>query len=166
MSKKETFVFDSLPVDLGALQGLPEATLATPFQTAALTVVALCRYGENPEAALEMLNFLKGPQPLSNYETQFLRDRLVGKAYKPFSFFKGATPDNSYTPAQPYEITISAGPYSFQDQGYAKLQISSSGADSPREIKLREKPSSGQWYLWENYLLSDIRAPKAEDEWQ
>lgn len=41
----------------------------------------------------------------------------------------------------------------------------SSGAGSPREIKLREKPSSGQWFLWENYLLSDIREPKPADLW-
>lgn len=165
MPKSETFVFDRLPRSTAELQALPEASLSTPHRTAALTVAALCLYGENPEMTVEMLNFLKGPQPLSPYEIQFLRDRLAGKAYKPYSFFQGATPENNYTPAQPYRITVSAGPYSFQDAGYAKLMIRSAGADSPREIKLREKPSSGQWFLWENYLLSDIREPKSADPW-
>ncbi|MGI5849502.1 MAG: DUF6935 domain-containing protein [Christensenellales bacterium] len=166
MEKNETFLFTDLPCNIDVLKALPEATLSTPYQTAALTVLALCRYEDNPQEAVEMLNYLKGPQPLSNYEVQFLRDRLTGKGYKPFSFFHGATPENNYTPAQPYQITIFDGAYSFQEAGYAKLMIRSSGADSPREIKLREKPSSGQWFLWENYLLSDIRTPKSIGSWE
>ena len=166
MDKREKFVFDRLPLDIAELKETEEAALKTPFQTAALTVVALCRYGEDPEQACEMLNFLRGPQPLSRHEIQFLRDRLAGKAYKPFSFFEGATPENNYTPSQPYTIIVSSGPYSFQEEGYARLMLSSSGADSPRQIKLREKPSSGQWFLCEQYLLPDIREPKAADPWQ
>ncbi len=159
------FIFADLPENIAALKSMPEAALATPYQTAALTVAALCRYGTGPQDAVEMLNFLKGPQPLSPYETQFLRDRLTGKAYKPFSFFHGARPDNNYTPVQPYQITVFEGPYSFQEQHYAKLLIRSSGADAPREIKLREKPGAAQWFLWENYLLSDIREPISADPW-
>lgn len=166
MDKTERFVFDKLPQGITELQEMAEAVLETPFQVAALTVVALCRYGDSPEKACEMLNYLKGPQPLTKHENQFLRDRLAGKSYKPFSFFQGATPENNYTPNKPYTITVSAGPYSFQEEGYAKLMLSSSGADSPRQITLREKPSSGQWFLWEQYLLSDIREPKAADPWQ
>lgn len=162
---KTTFVFDKLPQSLTELEALPEAALTTPYQVAALTVAALCRYGEDPQAAIAMLNYLKGPQPLSTYEMQFLKDRLSGKAYKPFSFFEGATPGNNYTPAQPFQITVFDGPYSFQEAGYAKLMIRSGGADNPREIKLRQKGTGGQWFLWENFLLSDIRQPKEADPW-
>lgn len=162
---KTTFTFDKLPQSLTELEALPEAALTTPYQAAALTVAALCRYAEDPQAAIAMLNYLKGPQPLSTYEQQFLKDRLSGKAYKPFSFFKGATPENNYTSAQPFQITVFDGPYSFLEAGYAKLMIRSSGADNPREIKLRQKGTGGQWFLWENFLLSDIRQPKEADPW-
>jgi len=165
MANSQTFVFSSLPQNAEELWNLPEATCETPYQTAALTVAALCRYGDDPEAAIAMLNYLKGPQALTPYETQFLKDRLSGKAYKPFSFFEGATPENDYTPSHPYTITVFDGPYSFQGKGYAKLMIRSSGADNPREIKLRQKADSGEWYLWEIYLLSDIRQPKSADPW-
>lgn len=165
MGKREIFIFEKLPKNMAELQAMPESALQTPFQAAALTVAVLCRYGEEKEAAIEMLNYLKGPQALSNYELQFLRDRLSAKEYKPRSFFHGAVPENDYTPDQPYTIAVFEGPYSFLEAGYAKLMIQSSGADSPREIKLREKPSSGQWFLWENYLLSDIREPKSADRW-
>lgn len=165
MAQTEIFEFTDLPLNLGELKAMPEADLSNPHKTAALTILALCRYEDNPENAIEMLNFLKGPQPLSNYDLQFLRDRLSGKGYKPYSFLQGASPENNYKPDQPYRISISDGPYSYQDEGYVKLLLRTSGADSPREIKLREKASSGEWFLWEHYLLADIRAPQAEDPW-
>ena len=66
--------------------------MTTPFMTAALAVAAFCAYGENPSASIAMLNVLKGPDPLSPREIQFLRERLVGKTYKPFSYFEGGQP--------------------------------------------------------------------------
>ena len=71
-SKKETFTFAELPESLTQLQALPEAALTSPFQTAALTVCALCAYGAEPSVGIEMLNWLKGPRPLTNYEISFL----------------------------------------------------------------------------------------------
>lgn len=38
------------------------------------------------------------------------------------------------------------------------------GLDSPRPLKLRQK-GDGRWFLWEQYLLTAIRQPKAEDPW-
>jgi hypothetical protein len=152
------FTFDALPKTREELEALPEAALLTPFQTAALTVAALCHYGENVEETLDMIRYLKGPNPLSVYETQFLRDRLGGKDYVPRSFFAGTSPDNSYTPDVPYVITVEEDPYTYAQDGYAKLLIHSSGADSSRPVKLVNK--DGRWYLWENMLLSDIRKPE------
>ena len=161
----ETFSFAELPADLAALQALPEASLDTPFKTAALTVAALCSFEANESAMHAMLDFLKGPDSLSAYEKQFLRDRLAGKAYKSFSFFAGATPENGYKPSVPYRITVSATPYSFDTENWATLYVQSSGADSPKSIKLRKKPSTGQWFLNDIQCLSDIRLPAAEDPW-
>ncbi len=160
-----TFHVPSLPTDLAALQALPEATLDSPFKTAALALAALCRFAADERAVHEMLDFLKGPEPLSNLEKQFLRDRLSGKAYKPFSFFAGATPENGYTPQTPYQLTVSANPYSFETENWATLYVQSGGADAPRPIRLRQKPSTGQWFLNEIQCLSDIRVPRAEDPW-
>ena len=64
--QEETFSFVSLPESLDQMKALPEAALATPFQTAALTVCALCVYGADSKIGAEMLNWLKGPRPLSN----------------------------------------------------------------------------------------------------
>ncbi len=161
----KTFTFNSLPKNVQELKQLPEAKLKTPYETAALTVLALTRYEESPEDCIEMLNFLKGPEEVTTYEKQFIRERLNGKFYKTFSFFKGTRPDNNYTPSKPYTITVSSNPYSFDSANWATLYLTSSGADNPRPVKLREKPSTGEWFLNEIQFLSDIRIPANQDKW-
>ncbi len=163
-NKSETFTFEALPESVAEMKALPEASLDTPFKAAALTVCALCAYAAAPQIGTDMLNFLKGPQPLSVSEQQFLKDRFRdGKTYVPFSYFEGAVPENDYTPSQPFKVTVSTNAYSFSDQGYATLHIKSGGADSARQVKLRQK--GNQWFLWEQFLLPDIRKPKSQDPW-
>lgn len=161
---RETFTFPALPESLDQLRALPEAAMATPFQTAALTVCALCAYAAEPGIGVEMLNFLKGPQPLSNYELSFLKERFAANpAYLPFSYFQGAVPANDYTPSEPFTLTVEANPHSYEQEGYAVLYLRSGGADSPRQVKLRKKGE--QWFLWEQMLTVGIRKSKSEDPW-
>lgn len=159
--------FDALPASLEEMQALPMAAITEPQHTAALVVAALCAYPANKDAAIAMLNFLKGPTPLSPYEIQFLADRMRGKEYLPLSFFTGATPENNYSPALPYTVYIIETPHSRTQiaEGYLQLYIRSGGADAPRPVKLRSKESTGQWFLWEQMLLSDIRQPTAANPW-
>lgn len=161
----ESFTFSALPCNLAELQALPEAVLDSPFKTAALTVAVLCAYEKDPDACMEMLNFLKGPAEVSTYEKGFIKERLSGKFYKSFSFFEGATPENGYKPNTPYVIRVSENPYSFDEENWATLYVTSGGADHPRPIKLRKKPSAGQWFLNDIQCLADIRVPIAEDPW-
>lgn len=165
-SQKETFTFAALPESLDELRALPEAAMDTPFKTAALTVCALCAYAAAPEIGTEMLNFLRGPRPLNGQDISFLNDRFRrgARSYIIFSYFAGATPDNNYTPTEPYTVTITSGPHAYDEPNYARLHIASGGADSPRIVKLRKK-ADGQWCLWEQSLLVDIRPPKAIDPW-
>ena len=164
-NRSETFTFSSLPTSVNELRALPEASLDSAFKTTALTILALCRYESDPSTALEMLDFLKGPAEVSTYEKQFIQERLRGKEYKARSFLAGATPENSYQPTVPYTITVSENPYSFDEENWATLYVISGGADNPRPIKLRKKPSTGQWFLNDIQCLSDIRLPVAEDPW-
>ena len=106
----------------------------TPQQTAAYAIAALVRYTEDAEAGIAMLDVLRGPRPLNNFNKQFLRDQLRGKEYTPKSYFDGATVDNNYTPSTPYTLTVSENPYSYQNEGYARLLLKSGGADNPRFI--------------------------------
>jgi len=68
----QTFTFCRLRENLTQLQSLPEAALQTPFQTAALVVCALCVYSTDKASGEEMLNWLRGPRPLSGHDRSFL----------------------------------------------------------------------------------------------
>ena len=166
-NKTYTVTFRQLPVTLEEMRAMPEASLNEPHHTAALAIAALCMYPVDKEAALEMLEFLQGPRGLTGYDRQFLTDRFRSKDYVPRSYFAGATPQNNYEPSQPYTLTFFENPYS-RDQlieGYLTLYVRSGGADAARQLKLRTKPSTGQWFLWEQMLLSDIRIPVGADPW-
>jgi len=166
-TKRETFTFSALPESLAEMQALPEAKLDTPFATAALTVLALCAYAADRSTGTEMLNWLRGPRPLTAYDIQFIRDRLRGKDYLPRSYFSGATPENNYTPVQPLAVTVIETAHSNDQgaEGYITLYLDCGGADSPRPIRLRHKPSTGQWFLWEQFLLPGIRTPASANPW-
>lgn len=163
-NKSVKITFGSLPETLESFTTLPQAKLDTPFATAALTVLAFCFYPENKDLSLQMLDFLRGPRPLSVMDKQFIADRFRDKDYVPRSYFEGATPNNNYLPSEPYCITVSENPYSYQNEGYTTLYVTSGGADSPRSVQLR-LAKDGKWYLWEQYLLADIRKPESENPW-
>ena len=117
-SNRETFTFAALPESLAELQALPEASLDTPYKTAALTVLALCTYAADKAIGTEMLNWLRGPRPLNGQEISFLNDRFRdGKTYLPFTYFAGSTPDNNYTPAKPYTIIVESNRISDAETG-------------------------------------------------
>ena len=146
-----TFTFQALPESLAQMQALPEASLDTPFKAAALTVCALCAYGADKTIGQEMLNWLRGPRPLNGQDISFLNDRFRdGKSYIPFR--------------QPFTLLVGSNHASYVEEGYCKLFIPCGGADSPRPIKLRRK-GNGQWFLWEQYLMTGIRVPTSADPW-
>ncbi len=157
----------AMPSTIEEFKAMDGADFKDENKVAALTVVALCMYPINKDLCVEMLNHLKGPRPLSNYEIQFLRDRFMDKEYIAQSYFVGATPENEYEPSEPLTINVYKTGHSEDliGEGYLQLFLKSGGADSGRGVKLRKKESTGEWFLWEYLLLPDIRKPKSADPW-
>lgn len=162
--KSESVVFTEIPATYEDFIALPMAKMETPFDTAAMTVAAFCVYPYNKDLCVQMLNYLRGPRPISGIEISFIADRFRDKDYVPRSYFKGATPANDYEPQEPYTIVVSENPYSYENEGFAKLFLTSGGADSPRAVQLRQA-KDGKWYLWEQFLLADIRQPESANPW-
>lgn len=163
-TKTEQITFTDIPESLEAFKALPQAALSNPFDTAALTVAALCVFPADRELCYQMLDYLRGPRPMNGADKQFIADRFRDKDYVPRSYFEGATPQNDYMPSSPYRVTVKSDPHSYDEQGIAKLFIPSGGADAPRPIKLRQA-KDGKWYLWEQYLLAGIRQPESSNPW-
>ncbi len=165
IGKKKEFSFDILPENVDELRSLSNCKLTDPFATGAMTILALYEYQKDQAAGKAMLDYLKGPGSLSNYEMQFINDRFMdGKDYVVRTYFEGATVSNDYTPSKPYRITIIR--YDDEEDGYLTVYARSGGADSPRLIKLRKKASTKEWFLLDfQGLLGDVRTPKSQDPW-
>jgi len=167
----ETITFADIPTSAEAIRALPIGNLQSPYATAALCICALNVFVTNQEAGVEMMNYLKGPDAMSPMDISFIRDRFQGdKTYKVRSYFNGATPDNNYMPASPYTVTVTENAHSRDNyaDGYLVVFLKSGGADSPRPLTLRRKPSTGEWFVFSDSfkgLLADIRIPKAQDPW-
>ena len=167
----QDIAFADIPTTLEAMQALPYANMQNPYAVAAMCVCALNVYVADENTGIAMMNFLKGPAPITPADISFIKDRFRdNKEYKPRSYFKGATPQNNYMPSSPYTITVSENPYSRDNfsEGYLRLFLQSGGADSPRPLTLRTKPSTGEWFVFSDSiygLLADIRTPAAQDPW-
>ena len=155
----------SVPTTSEEFSALPQNDLSKPENTCVMFLLALALYLKDSDAGVAALNTLRGPRPLSNYDIQFLRDRLCGKSYLPLAYFGGATPANNYVPSTPLTLEVIA--YSrpkYIEEVYLRLFLKTAGADSPRPIKLRQKGDF--WYLWEySSILSGIRIPSEADAW-
>ena len=153
-----------LPATLAEFEALPRSR---PEEICAAFLGALYLYTRDPAAGIAAMNILRGPRPMTPYDAQFLRDRLRGKDYLPLAYWEGAAPQNSYTPAVPYTLRVLPDPRPQDiEEGYLRVFLQTAGADAPRPIKLRHKPSTDEWFLWEySSVLSGIRIPAALDPW-
>ena len=166
-AKVKTATVSLLPQTAAQMREMPEFSQTDPLSVAAFTVAAFNRYAASREDGKDMVNLLKGPEPLTPREIQFINDRFMdGKDYVARSYFGGTSPDNNYTPDVPYTVEITEYANSSENAGYVRLYLKSSGADSLRPVTLRQKPSTGEWFLWEfEGILAGIRMPKSEDKW-
>lgn len=159
-------IIQKIPESLPEFEALA-AGQRTPEKISALFLCALSLFDRNMADGVSAMNLLRGPKPMTPYDTQFLRDRLRGKAYLPLAYFEGATPQNGYKPNAPYVLNVLSDPRPQDiEPGYLRVFLKTAGADSPRPMKLRQKASTGEWFLWEySSILSGIRIPAAEDPW-
>lgn len=168
-NKEKTFTFKTLPANVEELKALKEADMKDYMASAALCVLALNVYTTDPEACYAMMDYLMGPETLSTYQKQFIEGQIRQNGeYLIRSYFKGAVPENNYTPSEPYKVTVLDSVHSKDTlgEGYVTMYVTSGGADSPRGIRLRTKKSTGEWFVNSfDGLFSGIRKPKDEDPW-
>ena len=139
----------------------------TPEEVCAGFLCALNLYTKSPNDGVAAMDLLRGPRPMTPHDSQFLCDRLRGKEYLPLAYFDGATPQNGYKPTAPYTLTVlpDQRPQDVEE-GYLRVFLQTAGADAPRPVKLRQKPSTGAWFLWEySSPLSGIQIPASQVPW-
>ena len=117
---------NTLPATLAEFQALPRST---PEEVCAGFLCALNLYTKSPNDGVAAMDLLRGPRPMTPYDSQFLRDRLRGKEYLPLAYFDGATPQNGYRPTAPYTLTVlpDQRPQDVEE-GYLRVFLQTAGA--------------------------------------
>ncbi len=141
----------------------------TPQGGAAVFIIALKLQSENPSlgeqctviatdrSKLAPGNIYKDFQ-VNNFDMRRIKEQLKRYPYIANSYFVGATPENGYSFKTPTEIICSSNPHSGnENEGYFKIFVKSSGADSPRPISL-EKNNRGIWKAkeWSSIIMGII----------
>lgn len=158
----KTVKADTFPKDISDFKKID---ITDEYKTAAAAVLALALYETSPEKAIEILDYLTGPEGLSAYDKSFIKNQFDQYPYVMRSYFTGSAPENNYTPKE-YSLDIFENAYSRTEDGYVTLWITCGGADSPREIILRNRKSTGEWFVNAfGGLLSGIRLPADSDIW-
>lgn len=144
----------------------------SPFNVAACAVNVMTSYNPaSPDAFYEMMQYLMGDvQPMSPLFKQQLRDRMTSEDKYKFigqSYFMGSSPANNYQPLTPLQVQVDENPYSYQEEGFARLFLRSSGADSERPLTMR-RLKDGNWLIWSDSvmgLMAGIRIPEDQNPW-
>lgn len=169
-TKTKTFTFQSIPTSVEELKALPGGDMKDPFASIAMTVLALNMYYNDSTVGREAIDYVMGPGDLSNLEASRI-DMSIKENGKQvaLSYFEGAKPENNYTPNQPYVIKVyeyATSSKQLLDEGYYRLFVKSGGADSERQVTVRNKKSTGEWFAHEfSSLYMGIRVAVKDDEW-
>ncbi|MBR3447109.1 MAG: dockerin type I repeat-containing protein [Oscillospiraceae bacterium] len=171
---KITYTFDKLPTTLDELKKFSLKSKIEGdydygmFAPMAATILALHTYGTDKEEAYKMLDYVYGPnQTFSNLDKQFVQTQFATAANKVLQncYFGGATPENGYTPDEPFTITLEEGPYFIKaSNGKPERHMSFvyfAGADSERYMDVF-KSSGGTWYGYDSnykHLLASVKEP-------
>jgi len=161
---------DDLPSDVQEFLALRDDLSGTPAGGAAVFVVALALWSRDPAlgtacltAALDASHLVDGPEGISGKQPaplvlRNLRERLGSAAHVVRSYFAGTSPQAGY--AWPQELSIRVlEPAGSVGPADAKVFVRSTGADSPRPVRVVLSPK-GHWKAREwSSLEVGVRAP-------
>ncbi len=162
-------VFHELPTDYNVFLNIVESTLNLPERAAALFILALRIYAVDNELGIQMLSYLRHLDSLEEQEIKKLLEEPLRKSrYIPLAYFKGASPQNCYTPDEPYVITIKEDSKKSLKRKYKTLYIGCPGAGIYRPItlvkikkrKVKNKRFLGNPWFVEEYASLTLPVPE------
>ena len=160
----KTLVFSRMLTDV---EDLKKLDITDEYQSACAVVFTLARFEEDFSKGEEMLEYINGPEDVSKFDIDFIKNQIDQYPYVVRSYFNNTSLEDNYT-IKEVSITVLENTYSRDEEGYVKLWLHSSGADSNRSVMLRQKESTKEWFLFSDTykgLMAGIRIPAENDKW-
>ncbi len=149
-----------------------------PVNVSAYFMAGLVRAAESESDGFEIMDYLcASKSPFEDSITEGMPEKETHKAwlkeaernYIPRSYYQGATPENGYTPDEPWTIGFKINEAQTTDYNstasngyeYIVYDIQSSGRDTTRQLVLFKRPKDTRWYMNSfSGILTQIQAPK------
>lgn len=162
---------DRLPNTVEEFTQMRDQLASSPEGGAAVFILALKLYSENPtigeqclviavdRSKLQSGGVYKGME-VSRFDMSRLKEQVQRYPYIANSYFVGSSADNGYTFNVPTEMNCSENPHSGDiNSGEFKIFVKSSGADSPRPIRML-KNNRGVWKVaeWSSIIMGIVPA--------
>lgn len=172
----QTIKFTKVPTSTDEFVKLRNKTAKTAEGGAAMFMLALKMYNDNPQLGEQCLvlsvdkkslgsgDVYKG-YALGRSDMSLIKSQLGKNNEIPNSYIEGANPENNYKVKLPYVYKLSSNRYSGdKSQGKFKVFVKCYGADSPRPIHLK-KNDKGIWKAssWSSVIMG-IKAPPVIDD--
>ncbi len=176
MNAQETITIKKIPATIDEYVEMRNQIATTPEGGAAMFLLALKMYIDNPDLAKQCFvtivdrnslregNVYKGYQ-LLNGDMDLIKRQMANDKYIPNSYIKGSKPENNYSVKLPYIYVFSSNRYSGDKAaGQFKVFAACSGASSPRPMSLKRN-NRGIWKLtnWSSVLVGIAKPPIDDD---
>ena len=173
-SEPVVITVDDVPASTDAFLALRDKLSGTPEGGAALFIIAMMRFVEDPELgeqfftiALDRGNLQKTSKGYKGYRPgnslQYHLNRLKNMQHLPGSYALGTSPADGYQASAPYRFEFTRNKYSKIKETQIKVFVACSGASSPRPVTLKQN-DKGIWKVHEaSSLFVGVAAPAAPD---
>ena len=176
---QKRYVFQRFPENANELRQVNRTGAEGKYLVLPLMIAAFRTWTpQNPETCYDMMKVLMNSPtagsmaPFNNFTKDFVRARMMQNnkwQYIANAYLEGSTPQNGYTPNQPFAITVREYVYAPQTStiygralSVEKVVIEFPGADTERSLSVYQDPADGQWYAFSDTyggLLVDVKTP-------
>lgn len=165
---------DALPADTTAFVELRNKLAVSPEGGAAIFVLAMMQYVQNPELGEQFLTIALDRNNLQKSRTgykgfrpgnsiQYHLKRIQKIQHLPGSYVVGSSPENGYATEAPFRFEFTRNKYSEIKPTQIKVFVACTGAASPRPVTLKRN-DRGLWKVSEgSSLFVGVAAPKTDD---
>lgn len=176
-SQHSDVTFTHFPASLREFESAFSQLAGEPQGAVALQVMAFELYRRNPaegEKALKMVNTdVNCTQTLRQLKQMMdTKDAVYARPYLAAALLRGATPDNGYTPDEPYTLQVRVNPVSKYQESemlggtVIYLQVDSKGWDTNWRGVEVVKPEGSDHYLVSNCPALYTQCKKVKGAWK
>jgi hypothetical protein len=170
----EQITVEAMPATTADFLELRDRLALTPEGGAALFVIAMMKYVEEPATGEEFLtialdrgNLAKSAKGYKGFapgsSIQYHLGRIQNMKYLPGSYVSGTSAAEGYQAAAPYRFDFSRNKYSEIKPDRIKVFVACTGASSPRPVTL-QRNDKGLWKVYEaSSLFVGVAAPVTPD---